>query len=302
MADLGQNTASYSPTVTDTGLIGKVAKQVLEREEIPYLFDRLSKGTVKYGKDIEVSLMRAVTGEVPTADSPEFEKKRREAFMFTNWTPRVYPIAVDYDDIEDASKGEAEAQRIAGQYIDALYTGASKEKNQHAVDAFAGAEDTLSTDAPAIISVGELPEIVNEAGAKDYLLTVKKLAKKVRRGASSVNPLGYEVPANSVIMLAPEGAISAVDVFARLNAEQEDKYGRFDVDYIIEYDADKYSSLNGATFIFDERYAQFYEKARQWGERKKIGADNGLTVEMALNTRDMFGLCKLFNAVVIQQL
>ena len=303
MADLGTMAASYSPDVNDTGLIGKVAKQVLEREEVPFLFDRLSKGAVKYGKDVEVSLMRAATGDTPTADSPDFEKKARDAFMFTTWTPRVYPIAVDYEDIDDASVGEAEAQRIASQYVDSLYTGASKEKNDNAVAAFVGAIATLGTDTPHIIEVGDAAEITNEATAQAYLAQVKTLAKKVRRGSPSVNPMGLSVPANAggVIMIAPEKNITGVDVYARLNAEQAEMYGRFDVDYIIEYDADKYPTLNGATIIIDERYAQFYEKARQWGERRKIGADNGFTVEMALNTRDMFGLCRLFNAVMIGQ-
>lgn len=301
MADLGLAGAAYTPSVNSTGLIGKIAKQVLEAEEIPYLFSEVSKGTLKYGKDVEASLMRAATGAAPTTDSPEFEKKAREALYFRTWTSRVYPIAVDYEDIDDAATNAADAEKIAAQYVDSLYQGAANEKNTNAVAAIVGAIATVSTATPAVVQLGGLAEISDEATAKAYLSAVKKVAKKVRRGSASVNPAGGKVNAERVIMLAPQNTIVDVDVYARLNAEQEDKYGRYDVDYIIEYDADAFPTLNGGTLIADARYFQFYEKNRTWGERTKIGADNGRTVEMALNTRDMYALCRLFNAAWIPQ-
>jgi hypothetical protein len=102
-------------------------------------------------------------------------------------------------------------------------------------------------------------------------------------------------------MITPADNVTQVDVYQRIEAKQLD-YARFDVDEIIEYDADKYSALNGATFIIDDRYAQFHEKARRYRERDVIGADNGGTVKAALNTRDMYAICPLFNAVMIGQL
>ena len=298
--DFGVNGANYAPDVLSTGLIGKIARQVVEGEQVPYLFDSLSKGVVKYGKDIEVALFKAATGQEPTENAVTGTKAAADVLYFKQWTPRVYSTNIDYDAIDDGAQSQENAERQAAVIIDTLYQGASKEKNANAIAAFAAAMVGVGTDAAKLVSVGALPEIADEAGARSFLSVVKKAAKKVRRGSPSVNVKGLDVPANRVIMLTPSDNVTQVDVFQRIDAEQLD-YSRFDVDEVIEYDADKYSALNGATFIFDERYAQFHEKARKYREREIIGADNGGTILAALNTRDMYAICPLFNAVMITQ-
>jgi hypothetical protein len=300
-SDYGINAAGYTADVTDTGLIGKIAKQVLESEEIPYLFDSLSKGMVKYGKDIEVALIKAATGKEPTADEVDAEKSTADVLYFKNWTPRVYSALIDYEAIDDAAQSAENAERHAALVIDSMYQGASKEKNMNAVAAFAGAMVGIGTGTARLVKVGDVAEITDETTARTFLSTVKKVAKKVRRGSPSVNVKGLDVPANRVVMITPADNVTQVDVYQRIEAKQLD-YARFDVDEIIEYDADKYSALNGATFIIDDRYAQFHEKARRYRERDVIGADNGGTVKAALNTRDMYAICPLFNAVMIGQL
>lgn len=298
--DFGTGAATYAPDFLSTGLIGKIAKQVVENETIPYLFASLDKGAVKYGKDIEIELIKAASGRTPIPTSPSFDQTRAEALYFKTWTPRVYATQIDYDAIDDGAQSEANAQAQAAKIIDSLYQGASKDKNQFSIDAIVAAIATAGTASKKILKLGDAAEIVDEATANAYLLDVKNAAKKVRRGSPSVNPSGLDVPADRVVMIAPASNVTRIDVYKRTNTEQLD-YARFDVDEVIEYDADKYGELNGATIIADERYFQFHEKARKYRERELIGAANGGVVNIALNTRDMYALCPLFNAVVFGQ-
>ena len=298
--DFGKTGAEYTPDVVSTGLIGKIAKQVLEAESIPYLFGSLDKGEIKTGKDLEVALIKAATGVDPTADSPDFEKPEFLSRYFKEWTPKVFPAMIDYEDIDDGAISEENATEQAAKIVDSLYQGASKFKNLGVVAALAAVQASVGTETPQILSVGALPEVSDEASANAFLSAVKKIAKKVRRGSPSVNVAGLDIPAERVVMITPSDNVTQVDVYKRTATEQLE-YARFDVDEVIEYDADKYSTLNGATFIADERYFQFFEKARRYAERLRVGADNGNSVEAALNVRFAFWICALFNAAMIGQ-
>jgi hypothetical protein len=297
MADFGATGANYSPDVLSTGLIGKIAKQVVEGESVPYLFSSLDKGQITTGKDLEIALIKAAVGVDPTADSPDFEKPEFLTRYFKEWLPKVFPVMVDYEDIDDGATNEANAEAQASKIVDSLYQGASKFKNEQAIAAFVAA---IAPEAGHITNVGGAEEITNEATANSYLSLVKRIAKKVRRGSPSVNVDGLDIPAERVVMIAPADRITQIDVYKRTATEQLE-YARFDVDEVIEYDPDKFSAMNGATIICDERYVQFYEKARHYSERLRVGADNGNSVEAALNVRLAFWLCPLFNAAVITE-
>lgn len=322
MADFG--TSSLEPETQYTGLIGKIAKTVLEGERVPNLFSGVHKGRLKYGKYLEVQLRKAAYG-VDTLSASEFVEVAafpatdtgdtagqsvaassnvnlgaQSTLFFKEWVKKSYNTLLDYDDIDEGSQDEGVANEQAAKIVDALYQGATKDAN---AQAFANLAAAIAAGANTIVSVGAVAEITDETTANAWLALVKKIAKKVRRGSGSVNPADNkaEIPANRVIMVTPADNITGVDVYKRAPSPSND-FTRFDVDEVIEYDPDRYSAMNGATIIADERYFQFYDKERTYRENDALmqGA-SGPAVLCTLATRDMYALCPLFNAAVIMQ-
>ena len=323
MADFG--TTALNPTAQYSGLIGKIAKTVIEGESVPNLFSGVHKGTLKFGKYLETQLRKAAMG-IPT-DSAMYIMEDQNAFpalaadtrngnvkdnannnytaqvvlYFKEWVKRTYNTVIDYDDIDEGSQDESVANEQAAKIVDALYQGATKDKNKQAFANLAAAIATAATDTKAIVKVGDVAEISNIATADAWLALVKKTAKKVRRGSGAVNPADSkaEIHANRVIMVTPADNITGVDVYKRAPSP-DNEYTRFDVDEVIEYDADRYPEMNGATVIADERYFQFYDKEKTYRENEALmqGAA-GPAVLCTLATRDMYALCPLFNAAVI---
>lgn len=326
MADFG--TTTLNPTAQYSGLIGKIAKTVIEGESVPNLFSGVHKGTLKFGKYLEAQLRRAAKGFTtnsaaammidesslfPTlnnntdGDSLSEEAannyKNATTLYFKEWVKKRYSTFIDYDDIDEGSQDESVANEQAAKIIDALYQGATKDANKQAFTNLAAAIATASTEQKAIVKVGSVAEISNIATADAWLALVKKIAKKVRRGSGAVNPADSkaEIPANRVIMVTPADNITGVDVYKRAPSP-DNEYTRFDVDEVIEYDPDRYPEMNGATVIADERYFQFYDKETTYRENEALmqGAA-GPAVLCTLATRDMYALCPLFNAAVIGQ-
>lgn len=320
MADFG--TEALGATPTQTGLIGKIARTVIEGERIPNLFAGVHKGTLKYGKYLELQLRKAATGylakgaveqlhddatlPVETEDiagNSSGNYKSTETLYFKEWIKKTYSTVIDYDDIDEGSQDEATAARQAGEIVDALYQGATKDANAYAFMNLAAAIATAATSDKKITNVGSVAEITDYETANEWLALVKKIAKKVRRGSGAVNvDASAEVPASRVIMVTPADNITGVDVYKRAPSPDND-FTRFDVDEVIEYDPDRYTEMNGATIIADERYFQFYNKAKNYRESEAPlqGAAGGDAVLCTLSTRDMYALCPLFNAAVISQ-
>ena len=325
MADFGTN--ELNPTAQYSGLIGKIAKTVIEGESVPNLFSGVHKGTLKYGKYLEMQLRKAAQGistdsatyimedqnEFPVLaantgggnvkDNSKNNYTMQTALYFKEWVKKTYNTIIDYDDIDEGSQDESVANEQAAKIVDALYQGATKDANKQAFTNLAAAIATAATDNKAIVKVGSVAEISNISTADAWLALVKKIAKKVRRGSGAVNPADStaEIPANRVIMVTPADNITGVDVYKRAPSP-DNEYTRFDVDEVIEYDPDRYPEMNGATIIADERYFQFYGKEKTYRENEALmqGAA-GPAVLCTLATRDMYALCPLFNAAVIEQ-
>lgn len=321
MADYG--TTALNATPTETGLIGKIARTVIEGEIVPSLFSGVHKGTLKYGKYLEIQLRKAAqgyetskasemlaNGEMPAYVNDALATNAGENYKDTNtlyfkeWVKKTYSTVLDYDDIDEGAQDEATASREAAAIVDALYQGATKDANAYAFINIAGAIATAATEQKAIVDVGSVAEITDYETANEWLALVKKIAKKVRRGSGAVNPADStaEIPASRVIMVTPADNITGVDVYKRAPSPDND-YTRFDVDEVIEYDADRYGAMNGATVIADERWFQFYNKQKNYRENSANvqGAAGGDAVLCSLSTRDMYALCPLFNAAVIKQ-
>jgi hypothetical protein len=325
MADFG--TTTLNPTAQYSGLIGKIAKTVIEGESVPNLFSGVHKGTLKYGKYLEMQLRKAATGSNTLSASEIIDDlsgfpftndslvdpsvqvnthanySAQKTLYFKEWVKRAYSTIIDYDDIDEGSQDETIANEQAAKIVDALYQGATKDANKQAFTNLAAAIATAATEQKAIVKVGDVAEINGIESADTWLALVKKIAKKVRRGSGSVNPADStaEIPANRVIMITPADNITGVDVYKRAPSP-DNEYTRFDVDEVIEYDPDRYPEMNGATVIADERYFQFYSKERTYRENDAVmqGAA-GPAVLCTLATRDMYALFPLFNAAVIGQ-
>ena len=326
MADFG--TTTFKPTAQFSGLIGKIAKTVIEGESVPNLFSGVHKGTLRYGKYLEMQLRKSATPSesksainsisdliFPVNDSTYGEGseelatevgvnyQKTKTLYFKEWVKKVYPTVIDYDDIDEGSQDESVANEQAAKIVDALYQGATKDANKQAFTNLAAAIATAATENKAIVKVGDVAEINGIESADEWLALVKKIAKKVRRGSGAVNPADStaEIPADRVIMITPADNITGVDVYKRAPSP-DNEYTRFDVDEVIEYDPDRYPEMNGATVIADERYFQFYSKERTYRENDALmqGA-SGPAVLCTLATRDMYALCPLFNAAVIGQ-
>ena len=326
MSDFGTN--PLNPTAQYSGLIGKIAKTVIEGEIVPNLFLGVHKGTLKYGKYLGAQLRRAAKGFTTqsaagiidqTDNSPVFESntpdgeqisveafnnyKNAKTLYFKEWVKKRYSTIIDYDDIDEGSQDESVANEQAAKIVDALYQGATKDANKQVFTNLAAAIATAATDTKAIVNVGSVAEISNQTTADAWLALVKKIAKKVRRGSGAVNPADStaEIHALRVIMVTPADNITGVDVYKRAPSP-DNEYTRFDVDEVIEYDPDRYPEMNGATVIADERYFQFYSKEKTYREDEALmqGAA-GPAVLCTLATRDMYALCPLFNAAVIGQ-
>jgi hypothetical protein len=325
MSDFG--TTALNPTAQISGLIGKIAKTVIEGESVPNLFSGVHKGTLKYGKYLEMQLRKAARGVLTASAAKMFDEGgfpvndsavrdasvRQNAFdnytekqavlYFSEWVKKSYDTIIDYDDIDEGSQDESVANEQAAKIVDALYQGATKDANKQAFTNLAAAIATASTASKAIVNVGSVAEVSDITTADAWLALVKKIAKKVRRGSGAVNPADNtaEVPAQRVIMVTPADNITGVDVYKRAPSP-DNEYTRFDVDEVIEYDPDRYPEMNGATVIADERYFQFYEKEKTYRENDALmqGAA-GPAVLCTLATRDMYALCPLFNAAVIGQ-
>ena len=324
MADFG--TTTLNPTAQYSGLIGKIAKTVIEGESVPNLFSGVHKGTLRYGKYLEMQLRKSANGATSNsaiaamgaednypvngaaygdalANIARDEYTRTKTLFFKEWVKKVYPTVIDYDDIDEGSQDEMVANEQAAKIVDALYQGATKDANKQAFTNLAAAIATAETENKAIVKVGDVAEINGIESADEWLALVKKIAKKVRRGSGAVNPADStaEIPADRVIMITPADNITGVDVYKRAPSP-DNEYTRFDVDEVIEYDPDRYPEMNGATVIADERYFQFYSKERTYRENDALmqGAA-GPAVLCTLATRDMYALCPLFNAAVIGQ-
>ena len=325
MADFG--TKELNPTAQFSGLIGKIAKTVIEGESVPNLFSGVHKGTLKYGKYLEAQLRRAAKGFTTQSAAEHIDGvdtfpalftntegdpisaeavknyKNATALYFKEWVKKRYSTIIDYDDIDEGSQDESVANEQAAKIVDALYQGATKDANKQAFTNLAAAIATAATEQKAIVKVGSVAEISNIATADAWLALTKKIAKKVRRGSGAVNPADStaEIPANRVIMVTPADNITGVDVYKRAPSP-DNEYTRFDVDEVIEYDPDRYPEMNGATVIADERYFQFYGKEKTYRENEALMQGSaGPAVLCTLATRDMYSLCPLFNAAVIGQ-
>lgn len=299
MTDYGNSTYSPANNIY-SGLVGKIAKQVIEGETIKSEFGSLFKEPMKNGKDLEVALYKAATGveynrtTPPTAGSPA-----SDVLYFTEQERKTYPVKIDQKEIDEGATDGAAAERIAQEIVATLYSGAFKDENENIFKIFSMVNQNANPPQVVFGDTLSFLDVTNETDAKALLKVIKDTAKKVRKGSTAVNPRGNRVNAPRVCLLIPISAHDGVDVYARMGAynREFDAYG---VDDIFEYDPSAYG-LDDAdslgVYVFDDRYVQARKvHPDSYKEHPVAGCDN---VDAYLHRYIMYAACPLFNCVKI---
>jgi hypothetical protein len=297
MSDYGTIPAGYTATQNIySGLIGKIGRQLVEGETINSEFSGLFKEEYKTGRELEVAVYKAATGvDYSATDAPEAPFPQKEVLIFKSATKRTYPVKIDDKEIREGALDEARAAEIAGEIVQTLYSGAFKEENKEIKSIIRGAVDTDTGAGQQIIDGGSYAEPATETDAKALLAKIKNFAKLIRAGKKEVNPKGLEVKAPVVCELIPYNALTGIDVYARLGAENPE-YTRFDIDEVYEYVPDV-DEEEPAIYIFDSRYAQISKiHPDSYKEQPVAGCDN---VNAFLHRYVQYAACPLFSAVKI---
>lgn len=297
MADYGLIPADYTATQnTYSGLIGKIGKQLVEGETINSEFAGLFKEDYKTGRDLEIAVYKAATGvDYSATNAPNAPFPKKEVLLFKGDKRRTYPVKIDEKEIRDGALDEARAAEIAGEIVQTLYSGAFKEENAQIRAIFAEAID--EGEVMEIINGGTYAKPATETDAKNLLAQIKNFAKLIRAGKAAVNPKGLEVKAPTVCALIPYNAVTGIDVYARLGAENPE-YTRFDIDEVYEYVPE--ANETPAIYIFDSRYAQISKiHPDSYKEQPVAGCDN---VNAYLHRYIQYAACPLFSAVKIKEI
>lgn len=305
----GELSPNYAPDViTYTGMIGKIAKQVIEVEGVKSLFDVFQKDDIEYGKDLEIALYEMATGEAYNRKASPTERAddpKAHVLLFKELIERTYGVTVDENQIRLSANNATVAERNAEIIIDTLYQGAQTEKNANVMNLFTGAITGTAGEGfggeAAVIGYEDnganaFP-VTDEATARAYVLAVRTVAKNIRNGSTSVNLGELKVRAKRVIMVVPSTTVDKVDVLLRMNV-YNDEYSRFAVDEVVEYDPKEYPEAKGATWICDERFIQLRKQREYYGEQPIARSAN---VDAYLNTSYMYAACPLFDCVVIRE-
>lgn len=291
--DYGTTAANYSPDVLYTG-IGKFAKELIKSERINSRFSSLFKEEFKTGKDLEVKVYKKATGvDYSATNAPAAPFPSAEVLCFKGQTRRTYPVKIDEKDIYEASLDEGNARRAAETIVQTLYSEAFNEENGYAMAIF---KDAKAASNQIIDYSYEYNDTDSEKGARELLKQIKYVAGLIRKGETSVNPHGLNVPAASVKMIIPLSDEIGMDVYARMGAYNE-AFAAYGVDEVITYTPDE--GEEGEIYIFDNEYAQIAKvHPDSYKEQPIAGCDN---YDAFLHRYVQYAGCPLFSCVRLKR-
>lgn len=291
--DYGTTAANYSPDVLYTG-IGKFAKELIKSERINSRFSSLFKEEAKTGKDLEVKVYKKATGvDYSATNAPAAPFPSAEVLCFKGQTRRTYPVKIDEKDIYEASFNEGNARRAAETIVQTLYAAAFNEENGYAMAIF---KDAKAASNQIVDYSYEYNDTDSEKGSRELLKQIKYVAGLIRKGETSVNPHGLNVPAASVKMIIPLSDEIGMDVYARMGAYNE-AFAAYGVDEVITYTPDE--GEEGEIYIFDNEYAQIAKvHPDSYKEQPIAGCDN---YDAFLHRYVQYAGCPLFSCVRIKR-
>lgn len=291
--DYGTTAANYSPDVLYTG-IGKFAKELIKSERINSRFSSLFKEEAKTGKDLEVKVYKKATGvDYSATNAPAAPFPSAEVLCFKGQTRRTYPVKIDEKDIYEASLNEENARRAAEAIVQTLYAAAFSEENGYAMAIF---KDAKAASNQIVDYSYEYNDTDSEKGSRELLKQIKYVAGLIRKGETSVNPHGLNVPASSVKMIIPLSDEIGMDVYARMGAYNE-AFAAYGVDEVITYTPDE--GEEGEIYIFDNEYAQIAKiRPDSYKQEPIAGCDN---YDAFLHRYVQYAGCPLFSCVRIKR-
>lgn len=293
-ADYGTPSASYTADKNIySGMVGKIAKQLITGQGIESEFGSLFKEPMRNGKDLEVAVYLAATGVPYSAtDAPAAPFPSSEVLIFKNNTKTTYAVKLDDNQIAESTTSAENATKAASEIVQTLYAGAFKDENEAILNILTGA--TVASKQIKEVEGYNVPTA--EADAKTLLSQIKNIAKKIRRGAADVNPKGLKVRAPRVVMFIPAEAETGIDVYARLSNVNESKFAQYGVDEVFEYLVP--AEGTPAIYIADDRYFQISKVHEDsYKEQPVAGCDN---VNAYLHRYIQYAGCPLFSCVRVK--
>ena len=291
--DYGKTAANYTPDVLYTG-IGKFARELIRSERINSRFSSLFKEPFKNGKDLEVKVYKKATGvDYSATNAPAAPFPSAEVLCFKAQSRRTYPVKIDEKDVYEAALNEENARKSAEEIVQTLYAKAFDEENGYAMAIF---KDAKAASNQIIDYTYQYNDTDSEKGARELLKQIKYVAGLIRKGETSVNPHGLNVPATSVKMIIPLSDEIGMDVYARMGAYNE-SFAAYGVDEVITYTPDE--GEEGEIYIFDNEYAQIAKvHADSYKEQPIAGCDN---YDAFLHRYVQYAGCPLFSCVRIKR-
>ena len=250
--DYGTPSASYTADKNIySGMVGKIAKQLITGQGIESEFGSLFKEPMRNGKDLEVAVYLAATGVPYSAtDAPAAPFPSSEVLIFKNNTKTTYAVKLDDNQIAESTTSAENATKAAAEIVQTLYAGAFKDENNNILSMLLGANPVPKQ----IVEGTQYTKPTSEETAKTLLAQIKNIAKEIRRGAAEVNPNGLKVRAPRVVMFIPLEAETGIDVYARLGNMNESTFARYGVDDVFEYLVPPEETPT--IYIADDRYFQ----------------------------------------------
>lgn len=298
MVDFGISASDYTPSQPISGIIGKIAKQVVEGMDTPEKFDIFDKEPIEEGKDVEISVYENATGVAYNKNGQNvIPNPKNHTLYFTEYDEKTYTAFIDKWNIDKASKDMAYAEKSAGVIVETLYGGDRDNirAQNYAQLAAAVAGVPTGDGSVQIVTGGSISEVKDEATAQAALAAIKLTAAGMREEPEAFNPYALPKVPRELALLIPYQTKVKIDVYARSKAE-DNVYLEYGVDHVITIPASK---TEGAIYIVDMRYFQ-NRRRRSVYEEYPVQFSGG-NVKAGLTVSRMFALCPLFGAVKLPQ-
>lgn len=287
----GIESADFEPTVnTYSGMIGKVAKTILENGGITSKFSSLEKEPIDTGESLELVLFKEATGAdyvEPTAGSSTVTVNAKPSDCvryYHNWTRRRYDTRISRNDVRKVALNPAKVDEYADHVIQALYDGDRKYHNaavEGLID-YVLTEDLILKDE-TIANTTDLLKAIKIA--IDEFMYPTESNKTLINAANLV----VESKPTDIVVLIPASLATDIDVDVQAGAYNLDKV-KINAEIIKVADLDH-------VIVADKRCFQIYTRLYEYAE-DSMGAY--LSVNAYLHTERMYAWAQCFNAVALK--
>lgn len=300
--DYGINSPDYKPALvqSSSGLIGKIARQIIEAEEVPEVFGVFNKEPIADGKDVEITIYEQATGKAysQNGENPaQAPDPKGKTLILNEYIEQSYSALIDNWNIAKAAIDSDYAARSAAAVVQTLYAGYAKDVNEKMYTIMKNAQaGTPNSDGTTnIVSIGDVPEVKDEETAREVLLAIKTAATGMKVDPKSFNPYAFEKKAERVALIIPYETRIKIDTYLYANTRQVD-YVRYDVDDVVEVPA---TEVEGAIFVVDVRYIQKIPRRKKYDEAAIFNSGGNIAAGLAIS--ELTGCCPFYCGVKLAQ-